>query len=222
MKSILKNLYTALTGVCAVAIVVFLIQLIVINSGTEAREPGSVVSEGSASQAGEGQDGEGEDDNPFGGYEPPPTFRPPPQGTRHEILVDVENGDVLVIYAEEDKFDFVEDELSWRFEYKSGGNAVLEICFWALTSQSVGTDAEAFLNSRVEGGGAEYKGRQQIIDSDLTGYCAQAQTGGITYEAWLYSLSGNDLAIAFIIHYEFNGPRDDMYTVLSSMSIEQG
>ena len=105
MRNVSKNLFMALTVVCAVALVVFLIQLIVINRDVESISPDSVVSGG---PSGEESDPDSEDgpDDPADAEDfnqELQTPRPPPQGTQR--LINVSDTSTLVIYVDEDKFE---------------------------------------------------------------------------------------------------------------------
>lgn len=221
MKNISRQLFTVLTFVCLIALVVFLVQLIIINRDEDSREPGSVVTEGSHGDEDQAGDEPSTSPPPTVIETTDPTTLPPPEGTRWEIPVDTA-GTVLVLYADEEQFDYVENDLNWQFVYKGGGSCILEIGIEYLPLQGVSASTEVYLNERIGGDEAEYKGEQQIAGSPLTGYSVGAVKDGITYEAWLYRLSGSELAVALLINYEFNGQRDDLYAVLSSINIEQG
>ena len=215
MKNLSRHLFLGFAAVCVIALCVFLIQLIIINSGTEPSEPNSVVT------VSPGQDEPGEGDpnapeTPDQGYQTP---RPPPRGVRMELPVDSDT--VLIIYEDSENFSHSANEFDWRFDYKGGGNASLTISFVFLSPQGVAADAEGFLNAYIEGDTAEYKGVQPIIDSPLTGYSVAAQKDGVSYEAWLYRLPDSDrnLALAFLINYEFNSQQDALYELLSSIDI---
>lgn len=227
MSGISKNLFMVLSVVCAIALVVFLIQLIVLNRDSEPRDIETVVSEGSGDRDGQNQGGD--EDNVGSGsitdFVPTPTPRPPPQGQEYILPVDPSTNTMLSIYAAEEKFDFFENLNDWTFAYKNGGDVSLVISFTGMSPQGGGgSDAETFLNDILGEEIAEFKGSYSIVDSDMTGFNAQAQKDGRTYEVWLYRLEGNDLnlALAFCINYEFNTQMDDLYEVLSSMSIKEG
>jgi len=227
MSSITKNLLLLLSLVCVIALIVFCIQLIVINRGVEPLGSGSTVSEGSrgdggsgsASGGGENQDGdENPDENDESTPPPPTTPRPAPTGTRHSIGVTEESR--LIIYVREDRFDYEVGELDWWFTYNAGGHATLEIVFEMIMGQGAGAHVETFLNRYSESTGAEFTSEESIQGSPLTGYHAVSRLDSGTYEAWLHILEGSDLALVFVINYETTAQRDALYEALSSMDIE--
>ena len=223
MSIITKNLLLALTLVCVIALIVFCIQLIVINRGVEPLNPGGSISGGSSQGSGSGSTGEepsGGDEDPGDEPTPPPvtTPRPPPQGTRHSIRVTEENR--LIIYIREDRFDYEAGDLDWWFNYNAGGHATLELVFEMIMGQGVGAHAESFLNRYTSSTGAEYTGEESIQGSDIMGYHVISNLGNETYEAWIHLLEGSDLALVFVINYENNTQKEALYEALSSMSIE--
>jgi len=225
MSNITKNLLLALTAVCAIALIVFCIQLIVLNRGVEPRNPGLTIS-GGPQQGDEAADpdseAEGEDtsggENGEGDFGLPldiPNL--PPEGERHEIRV---MGDTrLIIYAKEESFDFVENDLNWRFEYTGAGEAALEIRFLFVSSQGIDADAEMFLNNYAEGVTSEFGGEASIQGSALRGYYVSAHRGGITYEAWVHTLPDSDMALVFVINYQNEQQSSALYEILRSLDL---
>jgi len=227
MGQITKNLLLALSLVCVIALIVFCIQLIVINRGVEPVGTGSTISGGSqtgSGDAGPASDGEEPPDGngDIGGEgnipTPPPTSRPPPTGTRHSIAVTEESR--LIIYVREDRFDFEVGELDWWFTYNAGGHATLEIRFEMVTGQGIGAHAESFLNRYSNDTGAEFTGEENIQGSSLMGYHVISRLDSGTYEAWIHLLESSDLALVFVINYETTQQRDALYEALSSIDIE--
>jgi len=218
MSSISKNLLLGFTLVCVIALIVFSIQLIVINSGVTRTNPGSISggqqNSGSGDETPDGEDGDGE-----GGEEPVAnTPRPPPQGTRHQIMVT--DNSILIVYARDEMFNFEEGGLNWWFRFSAGGTATLEIEFTMITTaQGAGDHAEAFLNHYSGGTEAAFTGEESIRGSNLRGYHAFARHGGTSYEAWIHSLDGSDIALAFVINYENDQQKEALYEVLSSLDL---
>jgi len=225
MSNISKNLLLALTLVCVIALIVFCIQLIVLNRGVEPKEQGSVVAGGPHQEDGgpnsnEPADGDtntdGDDRVPDPDTQQTP--RPPPQGTRRTIMVS--DNSRLIIYAQEELFDYDIGDIDWWFTYKGEGNAALGISFEFITFQGVAAHAEAFLNSYAGGDEAIFSGEEAIKGSSLRGYHVTTQRGGETFEAWLYPMIGSDISIVFVINYSNDQQRDALYEVLSTMDME--
>jgi len=218
MSNISKNLLLGLSLVCVIVLIVFSIQLIVINSGVERVNPGS-ISGGSqeGNNADETQDNQGENGN--NSNEPAaPTPRPPPQGLRHELIVS-ENSRLL-IYAREEFFSFEEGDLKWWFNFTGGGTAKLEIEFTMITvAQGAAAHAESFLNRYSGGTEATFTGEESIKGSLLRGYHATARHGGTTYEVWLHVFDDSDIALAFALNYENDQQKEALYEVLSTIDL---
>jgi len=213
MSAISKNLILALTLVCAVVLIVFCIQLIVINSGVDPMDSRPAITGGSG-QEGEGDSEEnGSDEEGVGIAQVTP--RPDPQGTRRELRVTAESN--LVIYTRDEIFDFEESDMSWWFLYSGGGIGTLEITHISISPQGVAATAEAFLNNYTGGTEADFNGDESIKGSPLRGYHVSARLGGEVYEAWIHMLLGSDLALVFVINYENDQQRDALYEVLSTL-----
>jgi len=219
MANISKKLFLALSLACAIGIITFFIQLIVINSGVEPRRPNSTISGenpqgGNNSNIGNGENPGSNEPSPS----PSPTARPTPQGERTEVLVDTDT--ILVIYARSDLFTLIRNEFDWLFQYTGGGIAGLEVSFAYISPQNAATDAESFLNRKTGGTGADYKGDLFILDTPIRGYHVTSSNAGITYEVWLHQMAGSDLALALTINYSTNEQRDALYEILNTISFE--
>jgi len=220
MGNIKKNLFLALTFSAVIAIIVFLVQLIVINSGVEPRQPSGVIEGNTPDTGNENPGGEDPGDNNGDNTITDPTNRPVQTGQRNEILIN-SNPDInLIIYTRTELFNLIHNDLSWRFEYTGGGSAGLEIDFVLISPQGAAIDSEAFLNRHIGGTGAEYKGDQPIQNSSIKGFHVTASSSGVNYEAWIHQMSGSDLALALVINYSNIDQRDALYGILSSIDIE--
>jgi len=213
MSGISKNLFLALTLVCVIVLIVFCIQLIVINRGLDPADSGSAISGGPGQDGEEDPDEEDPDGEDVGNLQVTP--RPIPQGTRRELRVTLESN--LVIYTDDEIFDFEEDDIGWGFVYTRGGVAALEITHLSLAPQGVAATAEAFLSNYTGGAEAEFNGDELIMGSQVRGYHVTARHDGEVYEAWIHMLLGSDLALAFVISYENDQQRDALYEVLSTL-----
>jgi len=218
MSNITKNLLLGLTLVCVIVLIVFSIQLIVINSGVERANPGSISGGSQNNGNGDEQPGGENGDGESGETPDEPTTRPPPQGLRHEIMLSDNNR--LLIYAREEFFSFEEGDLNWWFNFTGGGTATLEIAFTMITTaQGAAAHAESFLNRYSEGTEATFTGEEAIKGSNIRGHHAIARHGGTTYEVWLHNLDDSDIALAFVINYENDQQKEALYEVLSTMDL---
>jgi len=218
MGSITKKLFLVLSFACVIAIIVFLIQLIVINSGVEPRQPNANIS--ADNPPNRDNENPGNEGNPGSNESPSPspTTRPPPQGQKNEVLIDTDK--ILVLYTRPELFTQIRNEFDWLFQYTGGGIAGLEISFTFISPQNVMAEAEAFLNRHTNGTGADYKGDLFVPDTQVRAYHVTTTEGGVTYEAWLHQMPGSDLALVFLINYSNNEQRDALYEVLGTISFE--
>ena len=228
MNNIIKNLLLALTLVCAIAFIVFCVQLIVQNRGVEPINHGLSASEG-AQQDGDEDSGDDENGDDTSGDETGDdtsdddngvlqvTPRPPPKGERHELLVAADTK--LIIYVQEELFDFTQGELDWWFTYTGGGVATLEISFMLVTAQGVAADAESFLNNYTGGSTSEFGGEMSIQGSALRGYYVSAILTGESFEAWIHTLPDSDIALVFVINYKNDRQREALYEILGTMDL---
>jgi len=245
MSNITKNLLLALTMVCIIALIVFCIQLIVLNRGVTPDSPGATVSGGSqqgsssgsgsgtgasagsgdsigGSQDGDFDDGDIGDGGPDGGNDPGSSsgvVRPPPQGTRRSIAVTPTNR--LIVYSDDTLFEYIEGDLDWWFIYTGQGEATFEIQFSSVVSQGgISVHTEEFLNNYANTRNASVTREESIHGSSLRGYHAIARVGTGTYEVWMHPMTNSDLALAFIIYYENERQRESLYDMLSWLDIE--
>jgi len=227
MGNLTKNLLLALTLVCIIALIVFCVQLIVLNRGVERRGPGVTISDNSPQEE-EEPDPDSEtntEETPDAeggnaGDEPVQTTpRPPPQGTRRELLVVVDTDTKLIIYAKEELFEFIENETNWEFQYSGAGDASLEIGFMFVAGRDLAADAATYLDNYTDGAESVFGGEQSIQGSALRGYYVSAQQGSKTFEAWIHALPDSDLALVFVIDYTNDQQRDALHEVLSSMEL---
>jgi len=220
MKNIGKNLLLALSLVCAIAVIVFIVQLIVLNVGVDPRETGQVISGGAqqdSEENGDSENGDNDEEYPNGIDTTVQAQRPPPQGERYQFLV--AEGTRVVVYARENLFEYEDNDLNWRFAYTGGGDAALEISHISVSVQTAAADAMVFLNQLSGSSDSELIGVQSIQGSPLVGYYVSVRHGGRMYEAWLHDLVNSDLWLVFVINYENDTQRDALHEVLSTLDI---
>jgi len=222
MNNIIKNMLLALTLICVIALIVFCIQLIVLNRGVESRDTGTTISGGVQQESQDENIPEetdllnGQDDEAV--LQPvADTPRPPPQGIRRQLMVTPESR--LVIYARDELFEFIVGELEYWFVYTGEGEATLEIAFSSISPQGIVVTAETFLNKYSGSTTSEFTGEEVIQNSKLNGFHVSTMSGRGIYEAWIHMLADSDLALVFVIFYENDGQRDALYEVLSTLEI---
>ena len=234
MNKIVKNSIVAFTMLCVVVLVVFLIELLVINSEKEdGGEPGPTHTADSPANSGDvpddgktspgshqpGSDGQAEDQDGQDGQD---EAYPEPTGTRHEI--GIYSGVKLIVYADVELFEFTEpesEEIRGVFTFKGSGDAVLEVMN-AYMPQGVSAFATSFLSVNYEVDGSTDNGEQAIGKSPLNGISVTGEKDGIAYEAWVLvfpdaEVEGTGLVI--IISYQNETQRLNLYDILDSLDI---
>jgi len=242
MSKTVKNLLLGFTLVCAIALFVFCIELIVINrdasaGGTGGSSAATSSPSPSPSPSQSGTPG-GEGSSPIvPGTKPPPDSGasgagngsqdevndppPSPTGKRYELWLP--GNEMLIVHADEGLFDYSEGESDWFFTYTQGG-AMLEISFVFVSAAGVEARANTFLDNYLDGGSSTVGGEGPIKRSSIRGVYVTGVKGAETYEAWLHSLarSGNsDLALVFVINYRSDEQKNALYTILDTMEIRQ-
>lgn len=225
MNSTIKKIIVIFTILCALFLVVFSVELILINRNQEEGDSGPAISGGAQPEDGEN----GEEPGTTGGDQPgaaagngtsaPAGGTPPvPAGTRHDRMMpdDME----LVFYVEEGQFEHTmseqEDVIDY-FSYRGAGAAGLEIRF-VFMPHGVSAFANTFLE--IDYGAQEITtgGEETIRRSRLRGYFASGTRDGTTYEAWIYT-GFEDMGLAFIINYEDQAQRNALNVILDTLEM---
>jgi len=236
MSKIVKNLLIGFTCACAIVLVVFVVEMILLNrdageggatvesrsgeeqTGTES--PSGAQRENGTGRNGDeninvtGDDGDSDRDGNAGQSG---GIRPPPTGKRYELPMP--DGMNLVLHAEEELFEHFEGNNEDYFMYLGEDTVYIEIRFVHMT-QGVRPFSERFLDEFVGSGGTTVSGNRQIRQSPLEGTYVSGENNGATYEAWIHSpISDEDsnMGIAIIITYSNNEQRNAIYTVLDTM-----
>jgi len=230
-----KNLILAFTVLCGVFLIVFSIELVMLNrdAGDEgAGQPSPVETpDGTADNApGPGTDGAGpaegtdpDGDAGTGGDDGQPGgARPAPTGARHEMPVSSDM--TLVVYADEELFEqifFESEDILRAFTYQGGGYAAFRID--AIFMQAgVEEFAKDYLYNDF-GVEASVVGREDYIGlSELRGVTITGAEDGTYYEAWIYSFTDPELegqGLAFVISYENSAQKNALYDILDTLEI---
>jgi len=225
MGKIGKNLLIGFTLICMIVFAVFVIELLVINSGSgrspESEAPpseGAIEDEPGASSGQQtvpgavrpADPGQSPDTDQLEGAEPPP-------GTRFEL--EMPDDMILVMYVDEDLFSFNEmdsEDVLGVFTYLGSGKATLQIRF-AYIPQGARVFAESFLNEFIGSGRSSVGDEDSIRYSQLHGVYVTGVGDGEIYEAWIYSFPGaeaENAGLAFVINYQDDQQKDLQKNVL--------
>jgi len=231
MNKTIKKIIVVFTILCAVLLLVFSVELILVNrdSGTGDAEPSLSGSQPLGNGGNSDADPGTPEANPSGtsgsngetttSNDPPP---PPPTGTRFERLMPDDVN--LVFYVDGELFEHSETELEDIldvFRFKGGGTAGLEIRF-VFMPQGVNTYADNFLEVNFNVSDSASHGEETIKRSRLRGVFASGTSDGTTYEAWIYTFSNpefDNLGVSFIINFQNETQRSALYSVLDSLEM---
>jgi len=227
MNKTVKNLILVFTLICVIVLVVFCIELFVINSGTENNTQGSTTGSENrpantnrpngatpASPAGSALPS-GETDN--GQTETPSK----PIGRRYELPYS--STEKLLLYADGELFEHIEMDSGDMFVYaddEEEGNASLEICP-ASIPDGAEVCAETYLDGYLEGNESFVSGISQIKQSELSGVFVSGVKDGETFEAWIHDIGGGSSGngIAFVIRYSDNEQKNALYAILDTLEL---
>jgi hypothetical protein len=239
MNKTVKNIVMVFTLLCVLFLIVFCVELILVNREAAQNDTGAAISASEPSQPDENEEGEepangnGEDngnggdsngDNGDANGGETIVIPVPQDGTRFELPMLGED-QTLIVYADESLFRYSEGEADWLFTYLGEGTASLEIAFDFITPPG-GMErlAGVFLDGYLDGGESTVLGEQEIGESELRGHAITGEQadGDLTFEAWIHSLTGSmdvGTAVVFVMKYENEGQRAALYTIIDSMEM---
>jgi hypothetical protein len=236
MSKAIKSLLAVFTMLCAIVLVIFSVELFIINRETEENgEPGSTISGGSSTEAGNENGDQGVPDpgpseepgssgdaDPGGDQTQQNGQHLPPTGRRHELPMLLDEM-MLILYVDDELFEFVEEDYDWWFHYSGDGDASLEISFDYITPPGgINMLVNHFLDPYLDGGESFVGGEGPIRNSSVRGFFVYGDKNGETYEAWIHSLTGSlteGLAVVFIINYQNETQRIALHRILDSLEM---
>ena len=238
MNKTIKKVIVIFTILCALLLIVFSIELILLNRNAEngdARNgnaepslsgtppPGNSSGNGNPGSPETGSSGSaaGTEGTASAGGTAPPT----PAGARHERLMPDDAN--LVFYVDDELFEHTETELEDIldiFSFRGEGTAGLEISF-VFMPIGVSAYADSFLEMNYNVGGTTVYGAESIKRSTLRGVFATGMRNETTYEAWIYTFSDpefDNMGISFVIHFQNETQRSALYSILDSLEMASG
>ena len=239
MSKTIKNIVLVFTLICAVALVVFCVELFLINRddaepavpdqgaaapnggpGETQNGNGPALNGGGSQQNGE-ENGEqissGPPDNP--GRQDNP--QQPSEGEQYNLPISNVSRVDLVLFADEELFDYEEFEgFSWQFTYSGDDSAALEIAFAFIRPQDEEGYISAFLYNYLDGGESTAPVERNVGNSLIEGMFITGINAGTTYEAWIRSLSDmgeENMLLVFVVKYQNEAQKLAIYNILDSM-----
>ena len=226
MSKTAKNSLLIITLVCVIALIVFSLQLILLNRNRdESDDEGASISSGDSftsedvpEQSSPPTDDNGSiaDNGDNLPIEPPATTK----GTQYNMQV--ADNMSLVWYIDDEMFESMETNSGVIFTYLDEGNASIEIC---LTYIPYGADAsaETFLEGYLGDNESNIGGYGPIRQSPLSGVFVSGVNDGETFEAWIYTIEDDegDMGIAFVIRYRNDEQKNALHDVLNTIDITE-
>jgi hypothetical protein len=221
MNPILKNALLVFTLMCVLILVIFAVELVRLNAGSDNDGAYTPPTSGGAT----GGDLSGNDTPPTGDGAgsgtglPDDTGTPSspsdtPSGQRYELPIT--ESMKLVLYADEELFEHSETESADVFTRIGGTKtSALEI---VLDADVV---PEGYLDAYTNGV-TVVGGDRAIGNSELRGTFVMSEGDNEIFEAWIYSYPYDDLQgvnIVFVINYATEDQKADMYKVLDTLEI---
>jgi hypothetical protein len=237
MSKTIKNLLIVFTLLCAIAVVVFTIELFIINRGSRdgdteqslsggqpavggSPSEGQQAPSGGEPQEGTGQPGETGQPTDTG---PPDGQRPPPMGTLNERLMPGENTR-LAFYTDDELLDHIvteSEDILDIFALKADQTSRLEIRF-VFFPHDLREFAERILDDFINRGTTRVGDEIQIGNSPLTGLYVSGEESGVSYEAWIYNFSSHgfdDIGLAFIINHRNDEQKEALHAILDTLEM---
>jgi len=234
MSRTIKNLIIIFTLLCAMVLIVFCIELVLLNRGNNGRETGPAISdntpagnEGAAGEqeaAGAEQSGDteqSEDTDQNGNDTTQEGQKPPPTGNPHEMKM-LDDVNTLILYADEELFEYNEGEGVWTYIYKKHENASLEVSIGLLTPQGGVDELAAYIVKNNLDGSGSTGGEKQIGNTSFNGLYISGEKNGGTYEAWILGpLEGGleSQAVVFVVSYQNEEQKEAIYSVLDTLEL---
>jgi len=223
MNKTVKNLILVFTLICAIVLVIFIIELITLNKNTGDGEPAAAESKNMPagiieSSANLLPSPAGNMSSPKGTSDARSQSQAQETGKRYELLYSLT--ETLVLYADEELFEHEEMDSGDKFVFADDENVSLEICP-AYIPNGTEACAETFLDGYLDGNESFVSGMSNIKRSALSGVFVSGVNGGETFEAWIHNITNGpgDTGLAFVIRYSDNEQKNALYAVLDTLEL---
>ncbi|MDR0489792.1 MAG: hypothetical protein LBH28_00900 [Oscillospiraceae bacterium] len=232
MSKAVKMLLMFCSLLCMVVLIIFTIELMLLNKndgdvGNTAGNMNQTTSSAPPLSTGSSTVPPPTDSSPAGIQDTQPESPLPsaktPTGKRYEILISETM--LLVLYADEELFEYEGLFDSDTFTYMGGGDASLDIL---PTYLGGGTDyvVQRALKNFLGGNDADVEGVRPVGLSPISGIYVSGKNGGVTYAAWICEIptveddeNKEDVGTEFVIQYRDERQRNALYDILDSMEM---
>ena len=232
MSRTIKSAVVVFTILCAIFLIIFSVELILLNRDSENNEGAPALSggqpPGNRNSDADVTNGSGETNaqaSAGGDGAPDRTgeSRPPaPAGTRYEQIMP--DGTYLVYYVDGELFGHTlteEENTIDLFSFGGDETAGLEIRF-AQMPQGINAFARDFLETDFGVVDSSVEGEESIRNSTLKGIYSSGTGNEALYEAWIHSFSDrefDDMGVIFIISYQNEIQRSALYRILDTLEM---
>ena len=231
MSKTIKNVLLGFTLLCVIILIIFTVELIVLNrnSGAAGNSGNRSISSGISTPSGASavadgidqalQSSAGSDSTPDQNESSPGASSAQSTGKRYKLLYSV--AESLILYADEELFEYDDTNGSDSvFTYTGGGDASLRVSFEGIPL-GVEKCAESLLDKYLDGNESSVGDMGQILHSSLSGVFVTGVNDGETFEAWVNGIADNDIGVAFVIRYHTDEQKNALYAVLDTLSLVQ-
>ena len=233
MNMIVKNAIVIFTLLCAMFLIVFCVELVIVNKeNADARAEQSAS--GSADQSVRNDSGEQQasnaktskkaqsNDEATGNSNTaaPEQKRSQKFGARYELPM-FDEVHTLIVFVDDELFNYDEGETNWTFTCTGDEKSSLEIVLTTLDG-SAEEYAEEFLEGYLDGGTATVGGERQIGKSALNGLYVSGEKDDEVYEAWVYGPLEGGIAnrvVLFVLNYWEGEQEDALYNVIDTLEM---
>ena len=224
MSKGVKNLILGFTLVSVIILVVFIVELIMVNrnagDNAEGRPAATESAPAETEKSSDSASLSATDDNPAPEEkeEERLSSASPRAPTGKQCKLEYSVSESLILYYDEDLFKHNSElEMADEFTYLDGGTASLMILFKALPMGADKT-AESILDGYLDGNEANVGGEGQIRNSSLRGEYVIGVNNGETFEAWVHPVS-DYIGRVFLVRYSDNEQKNALYAILDTLEL---
>ena len=223
MNTTVKRIILIFTLLCVVLLVVFCVELLLLNRSVENPEatppeppPAEVPPVEPEIPPAQPEDETPPSDEP---PQPPPGDGAEGAGTRYELALvsDV----TLVLYVDDEVFELEDMEQTWIFNYMDG-SAKFEISPVYLP-QGAAVYANSFLDGYLNGEPYNIRGARPIGNSPISGiYATGATEDAETVSAWISAIEtvdGDNMGMVVVMTHSDDEGRDAILSALDTMTM---
>ena len=221
MSKTIKKTITIFTVLCAALLIVFCVELLLINRGRD--DAGTTMIRTPSTESPQS--------NPTANQVVPPVETIPasnvntPDGTETENIgsryeLNMASDVQLILYSDEEHFEFTDMDPVWIFDHVDS-EARLEVSLRYLPQQAE-VYAASFLDGYLDGETSVVRGERQVARSNLRGVYVTGISETETYAAWIIPIDTGDddnLGVAIMMVYRNEVLRDELLGIVDTIEM---